>query len=69
MNYCKKTHGIPAMFSFFVPGRGQLVKGQILKAFLIWIAFAVTGALHIIGAGFLIWTIIWIWQLYDAYNA
>ncbi|KKG01263.1 MULTISPECIES: hypothetical protein [Methanosarcina] len=69
MNYCKRTHGVPALFSFFVPGLGQLVKGDLFKALCIWIAFAVTGAMHIIRTGFLIWTIIWIWQLYDAYNA
>ncbi|MDI9394352.1 MAG: hypothetical protein QM426_02570 [Euryarchaeota archaeon] len=69
MNYCRKTHGVPALFSFFVPGLGQLVKGQILKALFIWIAFALAGALHIIGFGFLICTVIWVWQIYDAYNA
>ncbi|AKB54973.1 hypothetical protein MSBR2_0441 [Methanosarcina barkeri 227] len=26
-SYCKKTHGVPALFSFFIPGLGQLVKG------------------------------------------
>ena len=67
--YCKKTHGIPALFSFIVPGLGQLVKGNLLKALGIWIAFIVTSALHIFGIGYLIWLIIWVWQLYDAYNA
>lgn len=68
MNCCR-THGIPALFSFFIPGLGQLVKGDLLKALGIWIAFIITGAVHIFGIGYLIWLIIWIWQLYDAYNA
>jgi TM2 domain-containing membrane protein YozV len=68
MNCCR-THGIPALFSFFFPGLGQLVKGHLFKAVGIWIAFMITGAMHIFGTGFLIWTIIWIWQIYDAYNA
>lgn len=64
----RRTHGVPALFSFFVPGLGQLVKGDFLKAIGIWLAFMVTGAMHLFGTGFLIWAIIWIWQLYDAYN-
>ncbi|SNC68073.1 hypothetical protein SAMN06265337_2169 [Hymenobacter gelipurpurascens] len=63
----QKTYGLPALLSIFVPGLGQLIKGQILKAFLIW---AVGGVL-----GFLLaWTIvvpflIWAWNVYDAYNS
>lgn len=62
----KPTYGVPALLSFFIPGLGQLIKGQILKAFLIW---AVGGALSF----FLVWTIvvpfvIWAWNVYDAYN-
>jgi len=32
-------HGIPALFSFFVPGLGQLIKGDYLGAASPWIAF------------------------------
>ncbi|UOQ76072.1 hypothetical protein MUN84_15870 [Hymenobacter sp. 5516J-16] len=47
----KMTYGLPALLSAFFPGLGQLVKGQILKAIVIWI---VGGAI-----GFLLgWTII-----------
>ncbi len=62
-----RTHGIPAIFSFFFPGFGQLVKGHLFKAFAIWIF----GGIMI----FLFWwTIvvplgIWIWNVYDAYSA
>jgi TM2 domain-containing membrane protein YozV len=69
MSYCNRTHGIPALFSFFIPGLGQLVKGDILKALFIWIAFIITGPVHFIGFGLPIWFIIWVWQLYDAYNS
>jgi|GEM_PF-4561242 len=63
----KTTYGVPALLSCFFPGLGQLVKGQILKALLIW---AVGGVL-----GFLLaWTIVvpsvlWAWNVYDAYNS
>jgi hypothetical protein len=67
MNYCKRTHGIPALFSFFIPGLGQLVKGHLFKALGIWIALIVTGATPIVGIP--LGLIIWIWQIYDAYNS
>lgn len=62
-----QKHGIPALISFFIPGLGQLIKGQILKGILIWV----------IGGGlsfFFWWTIIvplviWVWNVYDAYNS
>ena len=62
----KKTYGLPALISFFIPGLGQLIKGQILKAFLIWAVGGVVGFL-------LAWTLvvpfgIWVWNVYDAYN-
>lgn len=62
----KRTHGFPALISFFIPGLGQLVKGQILKGFLIWLL----GGLLVF---FLWWTfivpfVLWAWNVYDAYN-
>lgn len=63
----KQTYGLPAILSFFVPGLGQLLKGQILKGVGIWIIGGVLTYL-------LWWTIvvpfvIWIWNVYDAYNS
>ena len=63
----KQTYGLPALLSIFFPGLGQLVKGQFIKAFLIW---AVGGVLSFL----LIWTVvvpfvIWAWNVYDAYNS
>jgi TM2 domain-containing membrane protein YozV len=63
----QSTYGVPAIFSFFIPGLGQLIKGQILKAFLIWALGGVVGFL-------LAWTlivpfVIWAWNVYDAYNS
>lgn len=62
----KRTHGFPALISFFIPGLGQLVKGQILKGFLIWLLGGVL-------VFFLWWTfivpfVLWAWNVYDAYN-
>lgn len=66
-NMYKQTYGLPAVLSFFIPGLGQLLKGEILKGVAIWI---IGGLLSI----FLWWTFIvplgiWIWNIYDAYNS
>ncbi len=60
-------HGIPALLSVFLPGLGQLIKGQFVKALLIWI---IGGGLSIL----FFWTFIvpfifWAWNVYDAYNS
>ena len=67
MENINQKHGFPALLSFFLPGIGQLVKGHIGKAIVIWII----GTLVTI---FLFWTIIipfgvWAWNVYDAYNS
>ena len=68
MSY-KRTHGVPALFSFFIPGLGQLVKGHVSKAVRIWAALLLSAFMSVIGIGFLIGFVVWIAQIYDAYNA
>jgi TM2 domain-containing membrane protein YozV len=58
-----QKHGIPALLSFFIPGLGQIVKGQVGKGILIMIAFPI-GLLFLFVPG----VILWIWQIADAYN-
>ncbi|OON67415.1 hypothetical protein [Hymenobacter sp. CRA2] len=63
----KTTHGVPALLSAFIPGLGQLIKGQILKAVFIWVMSGIVGFL-------LWWTVVvplalWAWNVYDAYNS
>jgi TM2 domain-containing membrane protein YozV len=58
-----------ALFSFFIPGLGQLVKGQVSKAIGIWAALLISLFMSVIGIGFLIGMVVWIAQIYDAYNA
>lgn len=62
----KATYGVPALLSFFIPGLGQLIKGQILKAFLIWAVGGVVGFL--LAWTFVVPFVIWAWNVYDAYN-
>jgi TM2 domain-containing membrane protein YozV len=59
----KQTHGMPALLSFFIPGLGQIVKGQILKGILAFIGVGL-GIVMLFIPGL----IIWIWQIVDAYN-
>ena len=63
----KQKHGVPALVSFFIPGLGQIIKGQILKGILIWIG----GGLlcFLLWWTFIIPFIIWAWNVYDAYNS
>jgi len=65
----KQKHGVPTIISFFIPGLGQLIKGQILKAILIWIGMVVFGILSLVLIGIPLLIILYLWQLYDAYNS
>ena len=60
----KQTYGLPALLSFFVPGLGQIIKGQVLKG--IFCFFGVMfGLFFLVIPGI----IIWIWQISDAYSS
>jgi len=78
-----QKHGIPLLLSIFIPGLGQIIKGQVKKGLLIFFApsiafiiFLLLGFLDNNGSNVLallgyIWfggIIFYIWQLYDAYN-
>lgn len=58
-----QRHGVPAILSFFIPGLGQLVKGQVGRGILIFFGVIIGLAFFVIPG-----VIIWIWQIVDAYN-
>lgn len=58
-----KKHGAPALLSFFIPGLGQIVKGEVGKGIFIFIGVGIGSLLIIPGV------IIWVWQIADAYNS
>lgn len=62
----KTTYGLPALLSIFIPGLGQLIKGQILKAILIWLVGGAIGV--VLGWTIVVPFLIWAWNVYDAYN-
>ena len=79
-----QKHGVPLLLSVFIPGLGQIIKGQVKKGLLIFIApsiafiiFLLFGFLGSNGSNVLalvgyIWfggIAFYIWQLIDAYNS
>lgn len=80
-----KKHGVPALISFFIPGVGQLIKGHIGKAFLIWLLIVGAFVIFAIGGvstqqgddskavltllGLVALVAIFFWNIYDAYNS
>ena len=58
-----QKHGVPALLSFFIPGLGQIVKGQVGKGIFAFIGVGI-GIVMLVIPG----VIIWIWQIVDAYN-
>lgn len=60
-------HGTPALLSFFIPGLGQMMKGQLLLGVMVMIGMFVSALLCFAYVGFLLMPALWIWQLHDAY--
>ena len=65
----EQKHGIPALLSFFIPGLGQLIKGDIGKGILIILGMIISSILILIVVGIITTPILWIWNIYDAYNS
>ncbi len=77
-----QKHGVPLVLSFFIPGLGQIVKGQFKKGLIILFAPAIgiimlvfssfvssgSSVLALFGQFWIAWIAIYIWQLIDAYN-
>ena len=63
-----QKHGIPALLSFFIPGLGQMVKGEVGKGIGIFFGWLISFALIFTIIGIIVPVIIWIWQIIDAYN-
>lgn len=64
----EEKHGFPAVLSALVPGVGQIVKGEVGRGLLI-IAGTILGfLLMILLIGFVLTPILYVWQIYDAYN-
>jgi TM2 domain-containing membrane protein YozV len=63
-----KSTGIAVVASFFIPGLGQIYCGKILRGIGILIAAIIAACLIIVVIGLIIYPLLWIWNLYDAYT-
>ena len=63
-----QKYGVPAILSFFLPGLGQMIKGEVGKGILIFIGFWVSVMAFAILIGFITTPILYFWQIIDAYN-
>lgn len=77
-----QKHGVPLLLSVFIPGLGQVVKGQVKKGLLIFFAPSIvftllllfsflgdqSNMLAALGKFWFAGIILYFWQLYDAYN-
>jgi len=64
-----KKYGVPAILSFLFPGLGQIVKGEVMKGIGFIFAAIISVVLMFVVIGFVIYPIVWIYGVYDAYNA
>lgn len=64
----RKNEGIAAVLSFIFTGLGQIYNGQIGKGIMFIIAGAICVLLMIILIGFLLYFVLWVYNIYDAYN-
>ncbi len=64
----KKSSGIAAIASFFIPGLGQIYNGEIGKGIMFIIIGGVFVLLMFILIGFILYPLFWAYNIYDAYK-
>jgi len=64
-----QKHVFPTILSFFIPGLGQLIKGQVGKGVLIFLGMILSIVLIFFLIGIITTPLLWLWNLYDAYNS
>ena len=62
-----KNAGIAAVLSFFWSGLGQIYNGQIGKGIALIIAQFINALLMVVLVGLILYPVVWIWCIYDAY--
>lgn len=64
-----KSPGLAAVLSFFWPGLGQIYNGRIAKGLFLMVLAAVFGWLMVVVIGFVLYPILWVYAIYDAYKS
>ena len=62
-----KSPALAAILSFFIVGLGQIYLGLTKKGILLLVGAIISGVLMLIFIGWILWLIIWIYSIYDAY--
>ena len=60
---------LAAILSFFIIGLGQIYLGLTKKGIILFIVAIVSGILMLIIIGWIIWLLVWVYAIYDAYNS
>lgn len=69
MRVSPKSPGLALLGSFFVPGLGQLINGEVAKGILLFGIWCLALLLIIILVGLLIAPVVWLWAMVDAYSS
>jgi TM2 domain-containing membrane protein YozV len=64
----QKSSGIAVVLSFFIPGLGQIYNGQIGKGIVFIILAAIFAVLTTLLIGLILYPLLWIYGMYDAYK-
>jgi hypothetical protein len=68
INQAAKNPGLAAILSFFIVGLGQIYNGQIGKGIALMVAAVISGLLCAILVGFILFPVVWIYGIWDAYK-
>ena len=60
---------LAAILSFLIIGLGQIYLGLTKKGIILFIAAMISGALIFLLIGFLLWPLVWVYAIYDAYKS
>lgn len=63
-----KSPGLAAVLCFFFTGLGQIYNGQIMKGLFLMALQLVNCLLMWVFIGFILYPLVWIWGIYDAYQ-
>ncbi len=64
----QKSEGLAAVLSFIIPGLGQIYNGEMGKGILFLILSFVFWGLMFVLIGFILYPILWLYGIYDAYT-
>ena len=65
----EKSPILAAILSFLIVGVGQIYLGLTKKGIILFFAAMVSGILTLLLIGWILWLIVWLYSIYDAYNS